>query len=197
MPFRPGSFDAATLIRVIHHIAEVPVALNNIHRVLTPGGTFVLEYANKRNLKALLRYGLRRQDWNPASLEPVEFVKLNFDFHPTYMQVAVRNAGFRVEKRLPVSYFRVRALKRLVPAGALAALDSLLQQTGLLYSPSVFTLNTAQGAGPDVTGAPLIFRCPWCGDDLAPDGEALTCVKHGCGLRWGKHDGIYDFKEPL
>jgi SAM-dependent methyltransferase len=197
MPFRPGSFDAATLIRVIHHIAEVPVALNNIHRVLTPGGTFVLEYANKRNLKALLRYGLRRQDWNPASLEPVEFVKLNFDFHPTYMQVAVRNAGFRVEKRLPVSYFRVRALKRLVPAGALAALDSLLQQTGLLYSPSVFTLNTAQGAGPDVTGAPLVFCCPWCGDVLAPDGEALTCVKHGCGLRWGKHDGIYDFKEPL
>ncbi|GAB4572394.1 MAG: hypothetical protein Kow0077_11750 [Anaerolineae bacterium] len=197
IPFQSGSFDGATMIRVLHHMADVPRALQQIRQVLAPGATFVLEYANKRNLKAVLRYALRRQDWNPGTLEPVEFVPLNFDFHPDYMLMAMRDAGFEVTRRLPVSYFRLGALKRLVPTGALVALDRALQDWAPLYSPSVFTVNRAVGEGPDCVAAPLAFRCPTCGADLAPDGEALHCTGEACGLRWGKREGIWDFKEPL
>jgi SAM-dependent methyltransferase len=197
MPFRPGAFDAATMIRVIHHIADVPVALHQIREALAPGATFVLEYANKHNLKAIARHALGRQEWDPNALDPVEFVPLNFDFHPTYMQVAVRDAGFRVDARLPVSYFRLGVFKRLLPVGALVALDSVLQRSGLLYAPSIFTRNTATGGGPDAVAAPLAFRCPTCGGDLEAEGDVLACPSDACGLRWGKQDGIYDFKEPL
>lgn len=196
MPFRPGSFDAATMIRVIHHIADVPLALRGIRRALAPGAVFILEYANKRNLKAMLRYALRRQTWNPYSPEPIEFVPLNFDFHPAYMLEAVQAAGFRVEQRLAVSLFRLGALKRLVPVGALAGLDAALQGMAPLISPSVFTRNLAAGEGPDVTGEPLSFACPLCGGDLTPEGEALRCAAAGCGRRWLRRDGIWDFKEP-
>ncbi|NJL55236.1 class I SAM-dependent methyltransferase [bacterium] len=42
LPFQTGTFDAATMIRVIHHMADVPRALTQIQRVLAPGAIFIL-----------------------------------------------------------------------------------------------------------------------------------------------------------
>jgi ubiquinone/menaquinone biosynthesis C-methylase UbiE len=82
LPFRDGLFDSATMIRVLHHMADAPKALSQIRNILQPGGVFILEFANKLNLKAILRYLLGKQTWSPFTLEPVEFVELNFDFIP-------------------------------------------------------------------------------------------------------------------
>ena len=49
---------------------------------MQPGANFILEFANKRNMKSILRYALRRQTWSPFAPESVEFAPLNFDFHP-------------------------------------------------------------------------------------------------------------------
>ncbi|MBN1963409.1 MAG: class I SAM-dependent methyltransferase [Anaerolineae bacterium] len=195
MPFAPGSFDAATMIRVVHHMADAPAALWSIRGALAPGGAFVLEFANKRNLKAMARHALGRQDWSPYTPEPVEFVELNFDFHPAYMAAELRAAGFTTGARLAVSYFRLGALKRFVPTGALVALDSALQRIAPLYSPSVFTLNQAAGSGPDVVAEPLRFVCPTCGGALRDEGDVLVCAADGA--RWALRDGVYDFKESI
>ena len=82
LPFAPASFDAATMIRTLHHMADAPLALKQVEQVLCGQAAFILEYANKQNLKAMLRYLLGKQKWSPFTLEAVEFVKLNFDFHP-------------------------------------------------------------------------------------------------------------------
>src|SRR4030065_665983 len=81
-PSGPGAFDAATMIRTLHHMADPAAALRRIRLALSPGAAFVLEYANKRNLKAILRWFLRRQSWSPFSEDRVEFTRLNYDFHP-------------------------------------------------------------------------------------------------------------------
>ncbi len=196
MPFQPGSFDAATMIRVIHHMADAPAALSSIREVLAPGAAFILEYANKRNLKAILRHALGRQEWSPHDRAPVEFVALNFDFHPAYMQDAVSNAGFEVGRRLAVSYFRLGLLKRFVPVGVLAGLDGLLQGRTPLYAPSVFTLNRATDEGPDYAAEPLRFYCPTCGAPLDRADDSMLCHGADCGHRFAIRNGIYDFKEP-
>ena len=41
LPFVPGLFDAATMIRVIHHLADAPAALRQVRTVLQPGATFI------------------------------------------------------------------------------------------------------------------------------------------------------------
>jgi uncharacterized protein YbaR (Trm112 family) len=164
----------------------------------------VLEFANKRNLKAILRYLLRRQDWSPFDREPVEFVKLNFDFHPTWMREQLAGVGLRVQKTRAVSYFRIGLLKRVVPTGLLVALDRLLQPTGALWqlSPSVFV--RCQGGDKASPPAGVLFRCTVCGstmlvpsvaEGLEDEGEALSCTD--CGARFAIRDGIYDFKAPL
>ena len=60
-----GLFDAATMIRTLHHMVEPRLALEQVRRVLQREAVFILEFANKRNLKSILRYALRRQNWNP------------------------------------------------------------------------------------------------------------------------------------
>jgi SAM-dependent methyltransferase len=184
LPFVEGLFDTATMVRVMHHVADVPAALAGIASILKPGATFLLEFANKRNLKAILRYLVRRQSWSPFALEPVEFVKLNFDFHPEWMVARLGEAGFSVERTLAVSYFRWALLKRLFPARALAAADSALQDVGAAckLTPSVFLgLRAPATNRPAPPGA--FFRCPKCRSErMSESPDAVTCGE--CGRVW-------------
>jgi len=195
LPFYGGVFDAATMIRVIHHMSDVPMALSQVRRVLTPGGVFILEHANKRNFKSILRYALHRQTWTPYDLQPVEFVELNFDFHPEYIRRALVDAQFAPDRRLPVSFFRLETLKNSLPTKMLVGLDGILQGSGMLYAPSVFVRSAAVGTGPDNVRRPWIFACPDCGGDLAQEGNTVVCKKEN--HRWAIRDGIFDFKAPM
>jgi len=193
LPFVRGVFDGATMIRTLHHMAEPEQALAQVRQVMVPGGIFILEFANKRNLKSILRYLVGKQGWNPYSQDPVEFAELNFDFHPKAIQRYLRETGFRIMRQLTVSHFRMGFLKRHVPTRLLAGLDAILQWTGgfIQISPSVFTKCQADGSGqkaqPDT-----FFQCPACGTPLDGMGNDLRC--QNCGEIWEYRDGIYDFR---
>ena len=192
--------SAATMVRVIHHIADVPAALRRIREALAPGSSFVLEFANKRNVKAMARHTFGRQSWSPYAAEPVEFVKLNFDFHPRWMLDQVQQAGFSVQRKLSASYLRIGLLKRILPLRTMVAIDAVLQRTaGLgLFSPSVFLQMNTQGSTPTDQSAlagDAIFRSPRSGLPLRRAGDVLVC--DGDGTRWRAHGNFYDFKEPV
>ena len=195
LPFVDGLFDGATMIRVLHHMADAPKALTQVRDVMGPNGVFILEFANKLNLKAMLRYWLGRQKWSPFTLEPVEFVELNFDFHPKAVRQWLTGLGFRIERTLTLSHFRMGLLKRLIPTGILVFFDSLFQWTGAWWqwTPSVFVRAVRQGGTASAGG---FFKCPQCGGSALEEGPGgLTCP--GCGSRWEVRDGIYDFREPM
>lgn len=197
MPFAPGVFDAAVMIRVLHHMQEPAQALKSIRKVIHQHGVFLLEFANKHNLKAIGRWLLRKQTWSPFDQEPVEFVDLNYDFHPRYVRETLVGASFEPGRALTVSHFRLGLLKRMVPTGILVALDSLAQPTGALWqvTPSVFTLNKAVGAD-ETRPEGAFWRCPACGSlDLKQKNDLLVC--QGCKARWGRVSGVYNFKEPM
>lgn len=197
LPFAPGAFNAATMIRTIHHMAEPLRALQQIRGTLVRDGVLILEYANKRNLKAIGRWLLRRQEWNPFHPQAVEFATLNFDFHPASVRRDLKLAGFEVGRQLTVSHFRLPLLKRLVPLPVLVTLDGLMQWTGALWqlSPSVFVRARAVGQDePAPEGA--FWRCPICGSmDLREVPAGLRC--EGCNRLWGKQGDIFNFREPL
>jgi len=202
LPFVDGLFDGATMIRVLHHMADAPKALKQIRNVMSPNGTFILEFANKLNFKAILRYLLGRQKWSPFTLEPVEFVELNFDFHPKAVQNWLKRLGFSVERVLTLSHFRVGILKRIIPTGVLVFFDSIFQWTGVLlqYTPSVFV--KAVGGNQDaqpmnrVLSVLEFFKCPDCGHSpLTDKSDYLECSS--CKKKWEFKNGIYDFREPI
>jgi ubiquinone/menaquinone biosynthesis C-methylase UbiE len=197
LPFVPGLFDAATMIRTLHHMADAPRAIGQVRQVLQPRGFFILEFANKHNLKAILRYTFRRQSWSPFTLEPVEFAELNFDFHPRSVRAWLGDSGFSVERQLTVSHFRLGSLKRVLPLNILVRMDSWVQWTGDWWqlSPSVFVRCRADTEGP-LAESGAFFRCPECGHSpLVETVEANICS--ACQREWAIRDGIYDFRKPL
>jgi len=170
LPFVANLFDGATMIRTLHHLVEPRQALGQVHRVLAKDSSFILEYANKKNLKAILRYAAKQQEWSPFTPEPVEFAPLNFDFHPATVREWLKTSGFIIEKQLTVSHFRINWLKKNVPLRLLVKLDSLAQLTGDLWqlSPSVFV--GARCKKPADAPAPAgFFCCPACGFSPLPE----------------------------
>jgi len=195
LPLAPGTCDTVVTVRVLHHLVDVPLALRQIAEVLRPAGTYVLEYANKRNIKAILRYLLGRQTWSPFATTPYEFAELNFDFHPSWMAHELDQAGFTVDAGLAVSHFRHPIFKRFASPRTLVAMERPMQRVGAAWklSPSVFLRCSAPGSLPE-TGK--LFRCPVCRGGLAArEEDTMTCAS--CGAVWAVTDGIYDFKMPV
>lgn len=203
LPLATGVLDSLVMVRVMHHLADVSLALQQLARLLHSHSVAIIEYANKRNLKALLRWMSGRQQWSPLTPEPIEFVKLNFDFHPRWMQTRFADAQLRIHEQFAVSHFRVPALKQLVDAERLAQVDEWLFSAGGYYplAPSVFVKAVTKRVyprpviGTAPTDVAKLFRCPICNAEaftlLAP--SQLSCGQ--CNRRYAQQNGIWDFKE--
>lgn len=193
LPFVPGLFDGATMIRTLHHMADPKLALQNVRGVLAENAVFILEFANKRNLKAIARWLAGKQEWNPFDHGQVEFVELNFNFHPITIRKLLKETRFTLEKQLGVSFFRADWFKDHVPHDRLVAADSILQAAGGLaqFTPSVFSRTLAAGNSPRPE-EDAFFRCPICAHPLPETDYSQNCP--GCGRTWEYRDGIYEFR---
>ena len=197
LPLADSALDTAVTVRVLHHVADIPRAFAEVARVVRPQGTYLAEFANKRHIKARLRYALTRRGANPNDLEPYEFVKLNFDFHPRYVEDNLRAVDLIAQDQRGVSTFRAGFLKRIMPARALAALDGVLQSpiSNLQFSPSIFLRAQSTKPGAPALNAAL-WRCPACAStDIAESRDALTC--RACSREYPIVDGIIDFKSQM
>lgn len=206
MPFVPRSMETVVMVRVMHHLAESPSALLEIGRVLQTGGAAILEFANKRNLKAMLRHLCRGQAWSPYAPEPVEFTEMHFNFHPQWMQEQLGQTSLQCEEAYSVSHLRLPSLKRWLPAELLAQADSLLFRPGGKFplGPSVFLQTRRQGEkqapaaapGPD-TGVADWLQCPLCQTAALTQRKATVLACAICETAYPQVAGIWDFKTAL
>ena len=199
MPFVAGLFQTLVQVRTLHHAADVPALLQQLDRIAQPNSTYILEFANKHNIKAMVRFWLGHQPWSPFDDKPIEFVELNFNFHPRWLQQQLNLANFTCSRMLTVSRYRSALIKKLVPGALLVYSDSLLQWTGNWWqlTPSVFMQNKHHNEGEPVQGADF-FACPECSTALGKGEDGLLlCPNPDCGRQWQEKDGIYNFKEPI
>jgi SAM-dependent methyltransferase len=205
LPLATGVLDSLVMVRVMHHLADVPAALAQLRRAMHSSSTAVLEYANKRNLKALARWAAQKQTWSPLDEAPVEFVELNFDFHPAWMAQRLREAGLVVQRQYGVSHFRMGAIKQRVDAQRLARVDAALFAVGGQFplAPSVFVQVQSPGSGPAAARSTApddiaeLFACPTCGqtamERVTPD--QVRC--NACRASYARQQQIWDFKDRL
>ncbi|HSH04074.1 MAG TPA: class I SAM-dependent methyltransferase [Anaerolineae bacterium] len=199
MPFVTGAFDTLVQVRTLHHAADVPLLMRELARIICNGGDYVLEFANKRNLKAIGRYWLKKQEWSPFTPEPIEFVALNYNFETNWIRKQLEAVQFEPGEMVAVSHFRVGWLKQNVPTNWLVTADKWLQPTGgwLRLSPSVFVHSRRrQGAA----AAKGLFACPHCKRPLPTPNQphdALICAHADCQRQWAVDKGVYQFKEPV
>lgn len=199
MPFVANLFETMVQIRTLHHAADVPALLQQLARIARPNGRYILEFANKKNIKAMLRYAVRRQEWSPFTLEPIEFAELNFDFHPRWIRAQLETAAFQPGQMLTVSHYRFGPIKKAVPTGLLVSLDALAQKTGNWWqlSPSVF-VDVKHPEKGEMADDGTFFACPHCRTALPAAHEGLLiCNNSECQRQWRVENNLYDFKEPV
>jgi ubiquinone/menaquinone biosynthesis C-methylase UbiE len=143
IPFPDASADLVLVVRVLHHILEITPAIQEISRVLQPGGYLLLEVANSTHFKAQLRSlstgkPIPRTPVSVATDPSTTFV----NHHPESVKEALAASGLHIEKTLSVSNFRLPGLKKIVPTPLLLALEKPLQKSlgSMAFGPSLVVL---------------------------------------------------------
>ncbi|MFH1428931.1 MAG: class I SAM-dependent methyltransferase [Candidatus Margulisiibacteriota bacterium] len=140
IPLDDNSFDFAVSFRLLHHIQDVDKYFNEVYRVIKPGGRFILEVANKKNILEILRYFSGKSDKQPFSLSPYCYGEnVYYNFHPNYVKLKARKTGFQVVGKYSISNFRFNIMKKTFNPRILAALDKLLGRSlgSLDFGPSI------------------------------------------------------------
>lgn len=203
LPLATGILDTLVMARVMHHLADVAAALKQIERSLHGASVAILEYANKRNLKAIGRWLLKKQAWSPFTGEPVEFVALNFDFHPAWMQTQFSESGLVEVDRMALSHFRLPMFKQFFSADQLVNVEQKFFRLSGTYpvAPSVLVkarlLQDRRRAEVSTASERVetLFRCPHCITEHM-ERIAKTQVRcKGCGNQYSQTGGIWDFKQ--
>ncbi len=147
LPFRNASFTAVVMIRLYHRLREVPDPLEEIFRILAPGGHLLLASNPRPSLLTLyfdiwsaLRHR-KRFDALTFTRKPVVAVQ----WGSTPGQVAtreatdtrLRNAGFSVRARFQAGLEEIPII-RAAPVGFLTKLSHV--RTNLPIFPTLFTL---------------------------------------------------------
>jgi SAM-dependent methyltransferase len=103
LPFRSGSFDVVSALDVIEHVPDDVVALEEIQRVLRPGGILVASVPAYQFL------------WGPHD----EALHHYRRYHSRQFQELIHGAGLRVEKQthLLTALFPLAAAARLAARG--------------------------------------------------------------------------------
>ncbi|MCA9390123.1 class I SAM-dependent methyltransferase [candidate division WWE3 bacterium] len=147
MPFHDKVFDTALLIRVIHHLERPSLALNEISRIIRPGGTIILQVGNKKHLKNVIKAKITRNK-ELVNTKPVNISRegIFYQFHPSYIEEKLKENGFKLVSTHSVSNIRIPLIYRIIPAPLLVAFDQLI--TPLFnrfdWGPSLFIVAQKQ-----------------------------------------------------
>lgn len=206
LPFRDNSFTTVVMIRVFNFLSKPESAMQEITRVLAPGGSLVMSYNPKPSiatfiddLKAILRYSSMVGDnWKPVTFSTGDVVRI----HPS---------------SIPAFSFSVRYFARLMSESGLAAVaesasgledyrfvdrlpDELFQKMAFsLYRmpmmPTRFVLaRKINGSGKLIMEADSIYCCPQCRSSIWLDDASTQTFCGTCGFRRDNCEGLPDLR---
>lgn len=146
LKMKDHSADLVLVVRVLHHLPDPMPELKEISRVLKPGGTFILEFANDAHFLNRIRYGMRgkripqepvdiRSEANKNDKE-IPFV----NHHPKYIIKLLKDAGFEIDTVLSGSNLRSPRLKKVLGKNVLLGLEKIMQPmlAPIYFGPSVW-----------------------------------------------------------
>ncbi len=201
LPLKSNCADTILTVRVIHHLDNPDKFFDEIARILKHKGLFFLEFANKRNLKNILRFFTGKMDTSPFNLRSSQIGETILNFHPDYISELLKKRSFTIKKSISVSNFRLNLLKKFPGTKTLLFFEKVYQKffSWALLGPSIFLKSVLIKTGSEDTdrnkmaGLEDILICPNCGkDSLTSDENKLKCKN--CGRIFLREDGIYNFK---
>jgi SAM-dependent methyltransferase len=208
LPFADAAFDAAMVVRVLHHLPDLDGALAEMGRVV--GGRWLIDVPIKHHVLGLARGAVRREWRAVRGPEPVRTTtgaEPFWNFQLTAVRRLLSRYGWRT--RLAGSVNNLRRWNRRLPPWAARVLrpaaltvESLAQRCGTgWWGPNQFVLarrSTPIRRTATTTriwhGAPAVadvLACPRCTSSLAWFSDVASCTY--CPGRYERVDGYWDF----
>ncbi|NBV42096.1 class I SAM-dependent methyltransferase [bacterium] len=139
LPFDNAQFDLIVSVRTLHHLAEYQTFIQQIERVLVPGGVAIFEIPNFRHWLNIFRFLVGKQS-NPFVRRTTSLGQRFVNYHPALIYNAVSEVGLVRIQKVNTSFFRSEFIKRRISAKVLAALDLALQPllSWMDLTPSIY-----------------------------------------------------------
>jgi ubiquinone/menaquinone biosynthesis C-methylase UbiE len=216
LPFRSGTADGILTVRVVHHLEYPGKYFDEVSRILKKGGLYLLEFANKRNIKNILRFLIGKMDVSPFNKVPSQVGETIKNYHPADIKDQLSSRDINIEKIISVSNFRLGPLKKILGNSILIFFERIYQKlfSFITFGPSIFIKGRSgsprsrrsgegstavselpEGIAPTGTISHFIdiLICPGCKESgLELDGEKIEC--RACGRSFLIDKGIIDFK---
>jgi len=205
LPIKSGCADVVLTVRMIHHLENPEKYFSEVARILKDNGIYILEFANKRNFKNILKFLAGRIKTSPFSMEPLKVGETILNFHPGYIFKLLKERNFCKKKLISVSNLRVSLLKKFPGTKMLIFLERIYQSlfSFIPLGPSIFIKYVLKkpGYGPDYVKNSAerkrnledILVCASCGkSSFAFEGNEIKC--RNCGRIYRIEDGIYNLK---
>lgn len=148
LPFKDGSVDLFTMIRVMHHLPDPKVPFAELNRALSDDGYIILEMANYSHFRNRLKHAVKGKKLpeepvdirSAANRRKDEIPFVNHNPRTVIKQLA--HAGLKVERTLSVSNLRSPGLKKVIPKSVMVAIERSLQKplASSHFGPSIFFL---------------------------------------------------------
>jgi len=146
-----ASIDLAVCVRVIHHVEDVGGLIESICSLLKKRGYLILEFANKKHLKATVQEFLKGNFTFPIDIFPSDkrsprSVKANslpfLNYHPDEIRRKLAECDFKILESRSVSNIRSSLLKKHLTTETLVSLEHSLQipLSYINFGPSIFLL---------------------------------------------------------
>jgi len=201
LPIKSGCADVVLTVRMIHHLENPEKYFSEVARILRNNGIYILEFANKRNFKNVIKFLTGRIKTSPFGMEPLKIGETILNFHPGYIFELLKERNFYRRKLISVSNLRVSLLKRFPGTKTLIFLERIYQSlfSFIPLGPSIFIKYVLGNPDYIKTSAERkgnledILVCASCGvDSLVLEGDKIKC--RSCGRIYRIEDGIYNLR---
>lgn len=131
------SADLIISIRTAHHLPKLDDFFKELHRICKLNGHIIIECPNKRHIKNILKYLLKRNSENPFNKNPLQLSDCFFNYHPKEFEKFIKKY-FIIRHKMSSSFFRVNWIKKFIPGQILVWLEFPLKQllSNLYLTPS-------------------------------------------------------------
>jgi ubiquinone/menaquinone biosynthesis C-methylase UbiE len=148
---KPHSVDVIIMVRVLHHVENLEKSFSIIRKLCKKNGYFILEFANKRHLKAVIQEAAHgnftflvdvfTKDVATRKRKKKSYLPFK-NFHPDLILYTLKRFGFTVVDVRSVSNIRSPFLKKFLPLEFLLFLENILQKplAKFFVGPSIFIL---------------------------------------------------------
>lgn len=140
IPVQDDSADTVLTVRVVHHLNKPEKYFDEVKRILKDGSLYLFEFANKRNLKNILRFVIGKMDTSPFGPVPLQIGETIRNYHPKEIYRKLRERNIRIERVISVSNFRLGILKKIFGNRLLLFFENIYQKifSFITWGPSIF-----------------------------------------------------------